>query len=210
MSQRKARRAQQLAARRAAKRAAKDPSRRSRWHSSRREWWIAGISVVVAGAVIAGIVVTHGSSRPAQASAAAAAPKDALEISGTDPITGKQVNLAAYAGKPIVLNVWGSWCPGCNAEASDLERFARTHPQAQVIGDDLNDTKAGARAFYQRWGWTHPSIFDPNGTIAARLGLTGTPTTYFLDRQHRIVTQIVGASNLAGFDHGLKVALAAS
>ena len=210
MSQRKARRAQQLAARRAAKRAAKHGLARSRWRSSRREWWLAGISVVLAGALIAGIVVARSNGGPAQASAAAAAPKGVLELSGTDPITGRQVSLASYAGKPVVLNVWGSWCTGCIAEAADLERFARTHPAAQVIGVDLNDTTSGARAFYQRWGWTHPSIFDPNGSIAARLGVTGTPTTFFLNRSHQVVTQIVGASNLAGFDHGLKVALSRS
>jgi thiol-disulfide isomerase/thioredoxin len=207
MSQRKARRAQQLAARREVKRATKQPPSWWRRHSSRREWAIAAVSVVVAGGLIAGIVVSHGG--PAQASAAPGAPKNALALSGADPITGKQVSLASYAGKPIVLNVWGSWCSGCNAEAVDVERFARTHPQAQVVGVDMNDTTAGAQAFYQRWGWTHPSIFDPNGSIAASLGVTGTPTTFFLDRQHRVVTQIVGATDVAGFDRGLKVALAA-
>ncbi|MDE3191842.1 MAG: TlpA family protein disulfide reductase [Acidobacteriota bacterium] len=209
MSDRKARRAQQLAARREAKRAAKHSPGRSRWQSSRREWWLAGISVVVAGIVIAGIVVARGGGG-AQPAPAASAAKGVLHISGTDPTTGKRVSLDAYAGKPIVLNVWGSWCGPCNAEAPDLRRFAAAHPDAQVVGIDLNDTKSGARAFYRRYGWAHPSIFDPHGAIAYRLGLTGTPTTYFLDREHRIVTEIVGASTLAGFDHGLKVALSRS
>ncbi len=80
----------------------------------------------------------------------------------------------------------------------------------QVVGIDLNDTESGARAFYRRYDWTHPSIFDPHGAVAYRLGLTGTPTTYFLDREHRIETEIVGATTLAGFDRGLKVALGGS
>ena len=202
MSQRKARRGRQSAP--------TPPPSRSRFHSSRREWWIAAVSVALAGALIAGIIVARNGNRPAAASAAAAAPKGALELSGTDPVTGREVSVASYAGTPIVLNVWGSWCPGCNAEAADLARFARTHPGVQVIGVDLQDTKSGARAFYRRWDWKHPSIFDPNGDIAARLGVTGTPTTFFLNRSHQIVTQIVGASNLAGFDQGLKVALRSS
>lgn len=205
MPQRQQRRAKQLAARRDAKRAAKHGTPRWR-RSSRREWMVAGATVVLAGALIAGVVVAR-SNGPAQASAAAAAPKGALQLSGTDPITGRQVSLAAYAGKPIVLNVWGSWCTGCNAEAADLERFAQTHPDVQVFGIDMNDTTSGARAFYQHWGWSHPSIFDPNGSIAASLGVTGTPTTFFLNRNHEVVTQIVGASDLAGFDHALKVDL---
>lgn len=185
------------------------PARRtSRFGGSRREWWIAAASVAVAGALIAGIVVARSGGRSAQATPAAAAAKGALDFSGTDPVTGKHVSLADYPGRPIVLNVWGSWCGPCNAEAPDLRRFAAAHPGAQVIGIDLQDTRSGARAFYKRYGWTHPSIFDPNGDIAFRLGLTGTPTTYFLDRGHRIVTQIVGATDLAGFDRGLTLALA--
>lgn len=199
MSQRKARRARQYAP--------EPGAGAARRRSSRREWWIAAVSVVLAGVLIAGIVVARNGSKPAAASAAAAAPKGALRLSGTDPVNGREVSLAAYAGKPIVLNVWGSWCPGCNAEAADLARFARAHPGVQVIGVDMEDTASGARAFYRRWGWTHPSIFDPSGDIAARLGVTGTPTTFFLDRSHQIVTEIVGATDLAGFDQGLKVAL---
>lgn len=199
MSQRRARQARRLAS-------AAPPKPRARFQSSRREWWIAGVSVVLAGALIAGIVIARDNRRPAQANAAVAAPKGALELSGTDPVTGKHVDLADFAGKPVVLNVWGSWCPGCNEEASDLARFARAHPGVQVIGIDLEDTSAGARGFYRRWGWKHPSIADPHGEIASRLGVTGTPTTFFLDARHRVVTQIVGASDLAGFDRGLKAA----
>ena len=76
----------------------------------------------------------------------------------------------------------------------------------QVVGIDLNDTSSGARDFYKRWRLDHPSIADPKGEIAARLGLQGTPTTYFLNRKHQFVTQIVGATNLAGFEQGASVA----
>ena len=63
---------------------------------------------------------------------------DAVSFSGEDPITGK----------PLVINVWGSWCPGCIAEAEDLRRFAEDHPEVQLIGIDLQDTESGAKEFY--------------------------------------------------------------
>lgn len=144
-------------------------------------------------------------AEPAIASASAGAP---LTLSGTDPVTGKNVSLTAYTGKPIVLNMWASWCTGCYAEARALGAFARTHPQAQVVGVDIQDTKSAAAAFYRRFGWRHPSIFDPSGRIAAQLGLQGLPTTLFLDRRHRVAARIVGETNLAGFSHGLHEALA--
>jgi peroxiredoxin len=127
-----------------------------------------------------------------------------VSFSGTDPITGDTVSLADYSGTPVVLNVWGSWCPGCVAEAEDLRRFAADHPEVQVIGIDLQDSVGAAKEFYERWRWTHPSVFDPDGEISFSLGLQGTPSTFFLDRQHRIVTRIVGVTDYAGFEQGLE------
>ncbi|MEP6813485.1 MAG: TlpA disulfide reductase family protein, partial [Actinomycetota bacterium] len=154
-------------------------------HKRRLTWIAIGVAVVaVAAALVAGLLATRGTSkdsRPATTHANASGPP--LELSGTDPVTGRHVDLASFAGKPIVLNVWGSWCPGCNQEASDLRRFERTHRDVQVVGIDLNDTSSGARAFYKRWHLDHPNIADPNGEIVASLGLQGTPTTYFLNRR---------------------------
>ena len=132
---------------------------------------------------------------------------DAVSFSGEDPITGKPVSLEDYAGKPLVINVWGSWCPGCIAEAEDLRRFAEDHPEVQLIGVDLQDTDSGAKEFYEDWDWTHPSVFDPSGEISFSLGLQGTPTTFFTDSQHRIVTRIVGETDYDGFVQGLETAL---
>ncbi len=159
--------------------------------------------MLAAGALVGGVFAARGNG-PASAVQVSGG---GLQLAGTDPVTGRHVALASYAGKPIVLNVWGSWCTGCRAEAHDLATFARAHPNVQTIGIDTQDTSAGARDFYRQYGWQHPSIADPNGQIAAKLALQGTPTTFFLDRRHRIVARIVGATDLAGFEHGLESAL---
>jgi thiol-disulfide isomerase/thioredoxin len=130
----------------------------------------------------------------------------AIRLAGTDPITGARVDLARFADKPVVVNVWASWCAGCNEEAADLARLARDHPEAQVVGLDIQDTREGARAFYRRWGWRHPSIFDPSGKLASRLALQGLPSTYVLDSEHRVVARIVGATDLDGFEEALQKA----
>jgi thiol-disulfide isomerase/thioredoxin len=168
--------------------------------------------LVVAGAL--GLVAVLAAGLAVARSTGAAEPiaqrsGDTVSFSGTDPITGRPVSLADYRGKPVVINVWGSWCPGCIAEAEDLRRFAADHPEVQLIGVDLQDTTDAARAFYERWRWTHPSVFDPNGEISFSLGLQGTPSTFFLDREHRMVTRIVGETDYAGFEQGLEAALSA-
>ncbi len=170
----------------------------------RRLWVAAGVLALVVVLGI-GIFVARGTGAAEPISERGG---ESVSFSGADPITGKRVSLDDYAGKPVVINVWGSWCPGCVAEAEDLRRFAAEHPEVQVIGVDLQDTKGAAREFYERWRWTHPSVFDPDGEISFSLGLQGTPSTFFLDREHRIVSRIVGETDLAGFERGLDAALA--
>lgn len=172
--------------------------------STRTRLLIAGGGVAVVAVLVVGVFAARGTG-PAQAIRASSG--SPLSISGTDPITGKAVSIADYAGKPVVLNVWGSWCEGCNAEAADLQRFVVKHPEAQMIGIDLQDSASGARGFYAEHGWKHPSIDDPRGEISKGLGLQGTPTTFFLDSSHRIVTRIVGATDEAGFEQGLAAAV---
>jgi thiol-disulfide isomerase/thioredoxin len=185
---------------------------------TRRRALLAGAITLVIAVVAAGVVLARDAdeasrnppsagmtaSQGVQPAAVEATP--APDLAGEDPITGKTVRLADFSGKPVVVNVWASWCPGCNEEAADLREFAAAHPEAVVLGLDLQDTRAGAQDFYRRWEWTHPSIWDASGTQAAALGLIGMPSTYFLDERHRVVAQIVGVSDRAGFERGLELA----
>lgn len=191
-------------------------SRRKRWLSERRIAYLAA-TVAIVGAVVGGFAIAHKRNGGSVADNLSALPGavshtsgDAPSVHGRDPITGRQVSLTQFTHRPVVLNVWASWCTGCNQEAADLARFAASHPNAQVVGVDTQDTSGGARAFYRKWHWDHPSIADPSGSISAQLAVTGLPTTYFLDRRHRIVGKIIGAGNLAEFEQGLRAALRSS
>ena len=173
-----------------------------------RRAWIAAIVGVVAtlGAVVGGVVIATGSDSTAAPSATAATPAPPVE--GVDPVTGKRVSLADYAGKPVVINIWASWCPPCHEEAADLARFARAHPEVQLLGIDILDTKEGAREFYAKHELPYPSVFDPKAEIALSFGLQGQPITYFLNERHEVVGRIIGGSDLAGFESALRSALA--
>jgi thiol-disulfide isomerase/thioredoxin len=189
------------------------PPRRRRWLTERRlAFTAAGIAIVVAA--VGGFEIAHKRSSgapaealPAPAAAVSHASGVVPTLQGRDPITGREVSMTRFAGRPVVLNVWASWCTGCDQEAADLARFAASHRGAQVLGVDTQDTTGGARAFYRKWRWHHPSIADPSGSLSARLAVTGLPTTFFLDRRHRIVSKIIGAGNLAEFEQGLRTAL---
>jgi thiol-disulfide isomerase/thioredoxin len=134
--------------------------------------------------------------------ASAAPPKPPL--AGRDVLTGKPVGLAQFTGKPVFVNVWGSWCFGCTTEARTLARFAKSHKrQVEFLGIDTVDSRAGARAFYKRFDTEYPSIWDPKGILAGAWS-RGTPTTLVFDRRHLFVQRIEGSVSLAQLNSALK------
>ncbi|HEY3469487.1 MAG TPA: TlpA disulfide reductase family protein [Amycolatopsis sp.] len=101
---------------------------------------------------------------------------------------GKQLSLADFPGKVVVLNLWGQWCGPCRTEAPEMESLAKQG--TQVVGIDVRDpAREVAQDFVRDRELTYPSIYDPDGRVL--LKLTGyprniIPSTIVLDKQHRV------------------------
>jgi thiol-disulfide isomerase/thioredoxin len=126
---------------------------------------------------------------------------------GAQSFTGQTVApadfaVADYAGKPLVVNVFGSWCPPCNVEAPDLATFAEQNPGAQVVGVASEDTEQDAQEFMQKYGLTYPLVVD-DGTLVQEFGVTAYPTTIFFDAEGQEVDRLVGAAGLEQFTTSL-------
>jgi thiol-disulfide isomerase/thioredoxin len=90
--------------------------------------------------------------------------------------------LCQLRGKPVVVNIWASWCGPCILEAPELAAVAASHHgDVQFIGVDIQDQLSLGRAFLQKFHWTYPSVFDPKGEIRDSFGLLGAPHTLFFD-----------------------------
>jgi len=167
---------------------------------------VGALAILAAGAVVGGggEESVPASGTGAATSATAEPRPRAPALSGADAITGEPVSLAGFAGKPVVVHVWASWCGACAEEAEALARFAAENPDVAVLGIDFQDDPAGARRFYERFGWKHPSIADPQGELTARLALLDLPTTIFLSREGRIVARVNGPADLAALEKGLE------
>jgi thiol-disulfide isomerase/thioredoxin len=120
------------------------------------------------------------------------------EVSG-QTIDGDDISLDDYAGQVVVVNVWGSWCAPCRAEAPMLADAARDLAKQDVafLGIDSRDpSESAARAFVRRFAIPYPSIYDQQGRtlLAFRGTLTpnSIPSTVVIDREGRVAASVLG------------------
>ncbi|MGW7340698.1 TlpA family protein disulfide reductase [Streptomyces sp. NPDC054808] len=125
---------------------------------------------------------------------------DAPDLSG-ETVDGGQVDVADYKGKVVVLNVWGSWCPPCRAEAKNFEKVYQDVKDqgVQFVGINTRDTSTGpARAFEKDYGVTYPSLYDPSGKLLLRfekgtLNPQAVPSTLIIDREGKVAARTLQA-----------------
>lgn len=99
-------------------------------------------------------------------------------------------------GRPVVVNIWASWCGPCRVEMPLLERASRAYgEQVQFLGVASRDQRVPAEEFLRRYGVTYPNLLDDSGQIRRFLTVRGFPTTYVFDRRGRLVARTVGSAN---------------
>ena len=119
------------------------------------------------------------------------------ELSGTT-LDGAAFNVADLTGHVVVVNVWGSWCGPCRAEAPDLARLARetTARGVRFVGIDTRDTPAAAKAFVRSFTVPYPSIVDEDGQVLLAfrdvIPVSAIPSTLVVDADGNIAAKVIG------------------
>lgn len=128
---------------------------------------------------------------------AAAERETTLDISGTT-LEGESWTSEQARGEVLVVNVWGSWCGPCKAEAPDLEQvwteFSQAGAPVDFIGVNHRDSVPTALAFQEAKGVSYPSLEDDGGqTLLDLEGLANArPSTLVLDPQGRVAARVLG------------------
>lgn len=159
------------------------------------------LGIVIVVAVVAVAIVLVIASGGGSSSSGAGDAADASGTAAVEVLAPADFDQTAYAGEPLVVNFFGSWCGPCNTEAPDLATFAG-ESGAQVVGIAVNDTKEDALAFMREYGLGFPIVIDDN-SLSAEYGITGVPTTIFFDAQGQETDRLVGASTLDQFNAAL-------
>lgn len=110
-------------------------------------------------------------------------------------LSGTPRKLSAFRGKPLIINVWASWCGPCRAEMGSLDRLSRRYggKQFNVIGISTDDYRDRALDFLQqaRTGFSH--YIDSNLLMENMLGADRIPLTLLVDAQGRVLAKFYGA-----------------
>jgi thiol-disulfide isomerase/thioredoxin len=99
---------------------------------------------------------------------------------------GATRTLADYAGRPVVLNLWATWCMPCVAEMPALDRLAGELKDINAAVLPLSSDRGGltvVRAFYASHGIRDlPLLLDKDGADTRKLNVRGIPTTLIIDK----------------------------
>ena len=178
------------------------------WRTATRHKLASGLVALAAVAsLIAIALVASGPAGPAGppgSTADPAAPAFSLPVLGQ---SAQKISLSDYAGKPLIVNFFASWCEPCQQETPLLARFYRAeHAKVAIVGLDENDVLGSATSFTHKEGVSYPVAFDPEVVAASAYGVAGLPQTFFLDARHRIVDRVFGAVTQADLNHGIALA----
>jgi cytochrome c biogenesis protein CcmG, thiol:disulfide interchange protein DsbE len=159
------------------------PSRRARWI-------LAGIAAVVVlaiggitWAVVAGSDDGDSASTVVPAGVSTGGPRkgDVAPDFTLKTFDGKSVKLSDYAGKPVVLNFWASYCIPCREEFPLFRDQLAKHPgEFVVLGVDAKDIESDAKDFAKEKKATWPIVVDTNNDVAKAYGIGAVPQTFFI------------------------------
>ena len=144
---------------------------------------------------------------------------------GLPDVSGKKISLASYRGKALLINFWATWCAPCKIETPWLVELRNQYaPQGfEVIGissegDDLKeDDKDGwaqdrtaIQDFVQKEHIDYPILMNGDSISKPYGGLDELPTSFFVDRNGKVVATQMGLTSKDDIEAKIKKALASN
>jgi thiol-disulfide isomerase/thioredoxin len=123
-------------------------------------------------------------------------PQPAPEVSFTDA-DGNPATFADFKGKPVLVNLWATWCEPCLREMPSLDRLqAKYSDKLSVLA--ISEDRGGGKVvnpFVAKLELTKLKIYlDPKSDVGRAFGVRGLPTSIVIDAEGRVVGRVEGAA----------------
>jgi thiol-disulfide isomerase/thioredoxin len=118
-----------------------------------------------------------------------------------DDIAGKKVSKADFAGKVMIVDIWGTWCPPCRAEIPHFVELDKQFKEKglQIVGlnkersPDAEEAAKTVKDFCDENGVAYPCALISDAVMEQVPDFQGFPTTLFIDRAGKVRLKVVGA-----------------
>jgi thiol-disulfide isomerase/thioredoxin len=169
--------------------------------------WLHGPRLLGLVAVLAGPLACAAGS-----SALATSPDSAVLFAATlMDLDSQTVTLAAYRGKPLIVNFWARWCGPCKVEIPELVDLQKRNTGVEVLGLNLENNAPTVRDFAFAYDMNYPVFLtkEPGLALMKALGNSKSvlPFTVVINRHGSIVSTHVGAMTREKLDAAVQLAL---
>ena len=126
-------------------------------------------------------------------------------------VEGRPVKLSDFAGRPVWVNVWASWCAPCRAEMPDIDavyREMRGGSGLALLMVSLGEDPTAVRRYLDTVRYDLPVLLDPGFTFTEKYRVSGLPTHYFIGRDGTIRDLAIGGLKPKGMRSRLTKLLA--
>lgn len=116
-----------------------------------------------------------------------------LEIQLND-LSGNTMRLSDFRGKIVFLNFWATWCPTCVVEMPSMEKLHQQFKNQDfaMIAVNLQESEMQVKSFFEKLQLSFTALLDSSGEVASGLAVNALPTTFFLDKEGRIIGMALG------------------
>ncbi len=166
-----------------------------------------GMPKRLVGYALAGLVLLAVSAVSAYLTHARAGTVANLEFTLKDP-EGRDVRLASFKGKPLIVNFWATWCVPCQLETPELVELSQKYKDRglTIVGISIDDTPEQVREYARKFGVPYPLVIGSDrNDVADAFGLQdGIPVSVFIRADGTIANRLEGINTKQWFEQRIQ------
>jgi peroxiredoxin len=103
-------------------------------------------------------------------------------------LSGREIRMSQYRGKPVLLIFGTTWCPNCRTQIPENKKLYERYAGRGLVVFNINilESREKAASFARKWKLPYPTLVDVNGKVAEMYGVVGVPMRFLVDSEGNI------------------------